>query len=191
MASLNADIADHERTSALRRDLEQLSSDAGAKLLRALGVKGDEAELRTPVLRPLSSSHAVGQLSDRRLQWRHSSPRRSISAPCSRRTSGSPCPKGSSVAKVSPPAASTNSPLIYNFLARWSPALLLSRLLAREGPHNPGQLDTHPLIREYFGEQLRRQQRMHGRNAIGVFIIIIKHSRPLYPILSGRWSRFS
>ena len=41
-----ADIADHERGSALRRDLEQLSSDAGAKLLRALGVKGDEAELR-------------------------------------------------------------------------------------------------------------------------------------------------
>jgi len=41
------DIADHERTSALRRDLEQLSSDAGAKLLQALGVKGDEAELRT------------------------------------------------------------------------------------------------------------------------------------------------
>jgi hypothetical protein len=41
-----ADIADHERTSALRRDLEQLSSDAGAKLLRALGVKGDEEELR-------------------------------------------------------------------------------------------------------------------------------------------------
>ena len=31
----------------LRRDLEQLSSDAGAELLRALGVKGDQAELRT------------------------------------------------------------------------------------------------------------------------------------------------
>jgi hypothetical protein len=42
-----ADIADHERTSALRRDLEQLSSDAGAKLLRALGVNGHEAELRS------------------------------------------------------------------------------------------------------------------------------------------------
>ena len=42
-----ADIADHERTSALRRDLEHLSSDAGAKLLRALGVKGDQAELRS------------------------------------------------------------------------------------------------------------------------------------------------
>jgi NACHT domain len=42
-----ADIADHERTSVLRRDLDQLSSDAGAKLLRALGVKGDEVELRS------------------------------------------------------------------------------------------------------------------------------------------------
>jgi hypothetical protein len=42
-----ADIADHERTSAPRRELEQLSNDAGAKLLRALGVKGHEAELRS------------------------------------------------------------------------------------------------------------------------------------------------
>jgi serine/threonine protein kinase len=42
-----ADLADHERTSAPRRDLEQLSSPAGAELLRALGVKGNEAELRT------------------------------------------------------------------------------------------------------------------------------------------------
>src|SRR6516164_9652745 len=41
-----ADLANHEGTSALRRDLEHLSSDAGAKLLRALGVNGHEAELR-------------------------------------------------------------------------------------------------------------------------------------------------
>ena len=40
-----ADIADHERTSAPRRDLEHLSSDAGANLLRALGVRGDQAEV--------------------------------------------------------------------------------------------------------------------------------------------------
>jgi predicted ATPase len=33
-----------------------------------------------------------------------------------------------------------------------------TKLLAREDPHNPGQLDTHPLVREYFGEQLRSQQ---------------------------------
>jgi Protein kinase domain/NACHT domain len=42
-----ADIADHERTSVLRRNLEQLSNDAGEQLLRALGVKGSEAELRS------------------------------------------------------------------------------------------------------------------------------------------------
>src|SRR4030095_10784661 len=42
-----ADIAEHERSSAPRRDLEQLSSDAGARVLRALGVKGPEAELRS------------------------------------------------------------------------------------------------------------------------------------------------
>jgi predicted ATPase len=33
-----------------------------------------------------------------------------------------------------------------------------ARLLAGEDPHNPGRLNTHPLIREYFGEQLRRQR---------------------------------
>jgi hypothetical protein len=33
-----------------------------------------------------------------------------------------------------------------------------ARLLAREDPHNAEQLDTHPLVREYFGEQLRNQQ---------------------------------
>jgi hypothetical protein len=33
-----------------------------------------------------------------------------------------------------------------------------ARLLAGEDPHNPAQLDTHPLVREYFGEQLRSQR---------------------------------
>src|SRR5208337_319317 len=41
------DIADHAGTSAYRRDLDQISSDAGEQLLRALGVEGDEAELRS------------------------------------------------------------------------------------------------------------------------------------------------
>ena len=33
-----------------------------------------------------------------------------------------------------------------------------ARLLAGEDPRDPGHLDTHPLVREYFGEQLRSQQ---------------------------------
>src|SRR6202035_4936647 len=34
-----------------------------------------------------------------------------------------------------------------------------ARLLSGEDPHNPGYLDTHPLVREYFGEQLQSQQK--------------------------------
>ena len=33
-----------------------------------------------------------------------------------------------------------------------------ARLLAGEDPQNSEQLDTHPLVREYFGEQLQHQQ---------------------------------
>jgi len=33
-----------------------------------------------------------------------------------------------------------------------------ARLLAGEDSHNPGHLDTHPLVREYYGEQLRSQR---------------------------------
>jgi predicted ATPase len=33
-----------------------------------------------------------------------------------------------------------------------------ARLIAREDPDNPGYLDTHPLVREYFGEQLRNKR---------------------------------
>ena len=33
-----------------------------------------------------------------------------------------------------------------------------ARLLAPEDPQNPGYLDAHPLVREYFGEQLRSQR---------------------------------
>ena len=32
-----------------------------------------------------------------------------------------------------------------------------ARLLAGEDPNNPGQVDIHPLVREFFGEQLRGQ----------------------------------
>src|SRR5271157_6426697 len=33
-----------------------------------------------------------------------------------------------------------------------------ARLLAGEDTHNPGYLDTHPLVREYFEDQLRSQR---------------------------------
>jgi hypothetical protein len=33
-----------------------------------------------------------------------------------------------------------------------------ARLLAGEDPHHRRHLDTHPLVREYFGKQLRKQR---------------------------------
>ena len=190
-----ADIADHERTSALRRDLEQLSSDAGAKLLRALGVKGDEAELRSAsdefsghclALTLLGSyltdayngdircrSEVSGHLAHDVRQgvharkvmesyqtWFGEGPELSVlrmlglfDRPADEKALGallkSPAIPGltESLTDLSPTEWRT-------ILAK----LRRARLLAGEDPHNPGHLDTHPLVREYFGEQLRSQQ---------------------------------
>src|ERR1700738_4924810 len=38
-----------------------------------------------------------------------------------------------------------------------------ARLLSGGDPHNPGYLDTHPLVRESFGEQLQSQQTNAGK----------------------------
>jgi predicted ATPase len=190
-----ADIAEHEGTSALRRDLEHLPSDAGAKLLRALGVKGDEAELRTAsdefrghclALTLLGSyltdaydgdirrreevskrlAHDVRQgvharkVMESYQTWFGEGPELSIlrmlglfDRPADEKALGallrSPAIRGltESLTDLRPTERR-------RILAR----LRRARLLAGEDPHNPGQLDTHPLVREYFGEQLRSQR---------------------------------
>jgi Protein kinase domain len=190
-----ADIADYESTSAPRRSLEQLSSDAGAKLLRALGVKGDEAELR-------SASHEFdghclaltllgGYLTDayngdiRRREevstrlahdLRQGGHARKVMASYQRWFSERPelsvlrmlglfdRPAGEKAvgALLKLPAI----PGLTESLTDLSPVewrmvlgrLRRARLLAGEDPRNPGYLDAHPLVREYFGEQLRSQQ---------------------------------
>src|SRR5208282_4911682 len=190
-----ADIADHERTSALRRDLEQLSSDAGAKLLRALGVKGPEADLQSAS--DEFSGHCLGltllgsyltdaydgdircrkEVSERLAHdvrqgaharkvmesyqtWLGEGPELSVlrilglfDRPADEKALGallkSPAIPGltESLTNLSPTEWRA-------ILAR----LRRAKLLAGEDPHNPGQLDTHPLVREYFGEQLRSEQ---------------------------------
>ena len=190
-----ADIADHERTSALRRDLEQISSDAGARLLRALGVKGDEEKLRSAsdefsghclALTLLGSyltdayngdircrkevsarlAHDVRQgvharkVMESYQTWFGEGPELSVlrmlglfDRPADEQTIGAllkpPAIRGltESLTDLSPTEWRT-------ILAR----LRRARLLAGEDPHNPGHLDTHPLVREYFGEQLRSQR---------------------------------
>ena len=190
-----ADIADHERTSALRRDLEQLSSDAGAQLLRAVGVKGPEVELRSAS--DEFSGHCLGltllgsyltdayngdiccrnEVSERLAHdvrqgaharkvmesyqtWFGEGPELSVlrilglfDRPADEKAVGAllkpPAVRGltESLADLSPTEWRT-------ILAK----LRRAALLAPEDPHNPGNLDTHPLVHEYFGEQLRSQR---------------------------------
>ena len=190
-----ADIADHERTSAPRRDLEHLSSDAGANLLRALGARGDQAELRSAsdefgghclALTLLGSyltdaydgdihcrrevsehlSHDVRQGAHARKvmesyqTWFGEGPELSVL-----RILGlfdRPTDEKTLEALLKPPAI----PVLTESLVNLSPAerrtifvrLRRAKLLAGEDPHDPGHLDTHPLVREYFGEQLQSQR---------------------------------
>ena len=190
-----ADIADHERVSALRRELEQLSRDAGAKLLRALGVKGHEAKLRSAsdefsghslALTLLGSyltdayngdircrkevserlAHDVRQgvharkVMESYQTWFGEGPELSVlrmlglfDRPAEEKALG---------ALLKPPAIrGLTESLIDLSPTEWRTILAKlrrARLLAGEDPYNPGHLDTHPLVREYFGEQLRSQQ---------------------------------
>jgi hypothetical protein len=191
-----ADIADHERTSALRRDLEQLSSDAGAKLLRALGVRGEAQKLRTAcdefrghclaltllgsyltdaydgdiryhaevsarLVHDVRQGNHARKVMESYQTWFGEGPEPSVlrmlglfDRPAAEKAVGallkSPAIPGltESLTNLSPTELRT-------VLAR----LRRARLLAGEDPHNPGYLDTHPLVREYFGEQLRSQQK--------------------------------
>jgi tetratricopeptide (TPR) repeat protein len=186
-----ADIADHEHTSALRRDLEHLPADAGAKLLRAMGAKGDETELQRAsrefhghclALTLLGSyladayggdirfrkeisahlAHDVRQgLHARKVMesyhtWFGDGPE--LSVLCILGLFDRPADESVLGALLKPPAISgLTESLTHLMPAEWRTILSRlrrARLLAREDPHNPGQLDTHPLVREYFGEQL-------------------------------------
>ena len=190
-----ADISDHEHISAPRRDLEQLSSDAGAKALRALGVKGDQSELRsaseevnghclalTLLGSYLTDAHngdircrkeVSGRLAHdvrkgvhaRRVMesyqtWFGEGPELSVL-----RVLGlfdRPADARAVEALLKPPAI----PGLTDSLTDLSPSewrtviarLRRARLLAGEDLHSPGALDAHPLVREYFGEQLRDRQ---------------------------------
>jgi hypothetical protein len=189
------DIADHERMSAIRRDLEQLSSDAGANLLRALGVKGDEAELRsasdefsghclaltllgsyldeafngdvrrrTEVSKHLAHDVRQGVHARRVMQsyqnWLGEGPELSVL-----RMLGlfdRPADEKALEAVLKPPAIHGLTEALTDLSPTEWRAILArlrrARLVAAEDPQNPRHLDTHPLVREHFGEQLQSQR---------------------------------
>ncbi|MFZ0709603.1 MAG: protein kinase [Terrimicrobiaceae bacterium] len=188
------DISDHECTSALRRNLEQLSIDAGAQLLRAMGVKGSEEELRTAsneftghcLALTLLGSYLTdahdgdirrrNEVSERLTHdvrhgvharkvmesyqtWFGEGPELSVlrmlglfDRPVDEKVLGT-------LLKLPAIRGLTESltDLSQNEWRTILSRLRRARLLAGEDPQNPGHLDTHPLIREYYGEQLRSQ----------------------------------
>ena len=190
-----SDIADHECTSAPRHDLEQLSSDAGATLLRALGVKGQEEDLRNASNEFQGHCLALtllgGYLTDayngdircceevsarlvddvrqgvhaRKVMesyqiWFGEGPELSVL-----RLLGlfdRPAEKEVIGVLLKPPAIRGLTESLSNLSpTEWRRILAKlrrARLLAEEDPHSPGLLDTHPLVREFFGEQLRSQR---------------------------------
>ena len=190
-----SDIADHERTSAPRRDLEHLSSDAGAHLLRAMGVRGDQAELRRAndefgghclALTLLGSYLADAYNGDIRCRkevsehlshdarqgvhaqkvmesyqtWFGEGPELSVlrmlglfDRPADEKALEALL-KSPAIPGLTESLTHLNPTEWRSILAR----LRRARLLAGEDPHNRGDLDTHPLVREYFGEQLRSER---------------------------------
>jgi hypothetical protein len=190
-----ADIADHERTSAPRRDLDNLSNEAGAQLLRALGVEAHEAELqsaseefnghclaltllgsyltdayngdirrREEVSKRLSNDVRQGVHARKVMEsyrtWFGEGSELSVlrmlglfDRPADEKVIG---------ALLRPPAIHGLTESLTDLSpTEWRTILAKlrrARLLAEEDPNNPGHLDTHPLVREYFGEQLRRQR---------------------------------
>jgi tetratricopeptide (TPR) repeat protein len=191
-----ADTADHEGASVLCRELEQLSTDAGAQLLRTLGVKGRETELRSAsdefrghcLALTLLGSYLTGayngdircrgevsarlahdlrqgvharKVMESYQSWFGEGPELSVL----RMLGLFDRPVGEKVLEAllkSPPILGLTDSLPDLNSTEWRTILTKlrrARLLAGEDPHNPGHLDTHPLIREYFGEQLRSQQK--------------------------------
>jgi hypothetical protein len=211
----------------LRRDLDQLSNDAGAKLLRALGAKGSQADLRSAsnefnghcLALTLLGSY-LSDAFDGDIRWREEVSKRLTDdlrqGVQARKVMESyqawfgdgpelsvlrllglfdrPADEQAVEALLKSPAISglTDSltALSLTELRTILSRLRKARLLAREEPHNR-KLDTHPLVREYFGEQLRNQLPDAGGNATGDFMSVIEQSRLACLILLGRWSRFS
>jgi tRNA A-37 threonylcarbamoyl transferase component Bud32/predicted ATPase len=190
-----ADIADHESTSVLRCELEQLSSDAGAQLLRALGVKGEQDKLRSAsedfrghclALTLLGSYLTDAYNGDIRFREevsvrlvhdvRHGVHARKVmesyqnwfgegpelSVLCMLGLFDRPADEKALGALLEPPVIRGLTESLTNLSqTEWRTILAKlrrARLLSAEDPLNPGHLDTHPLVREYFGEQLQRQR---------------------------------
>ncbi len=190
-----ADVGGSEGGSAPRRNLEHLSSDSGARLLRALGVEGPEAEVRR------ASDEFSGHCLALTLLGSYLTDAFNGDIRCRDEVSsrlGNDVRQGAHARKVmasyeawfrdgpelavlhllglfdrpaeeraveallkEPAIPGLTESLTGLGATEWRAILARlrrARLLAEADPYHRGQLDAHPLVREYFGEKLQRQR---------------------------------
>ena len=190
-----ADVGGSEGGSAPRRNLEHLSSDSGARLLRALGVEGPEAEVRR------ASDEFSGHCLALTLLGSYLTDAFNGDICCRDEVSsrlGNDVRQGAHARKVmasyeawfrdgpelavlhllglfdrpaeeraveallkEPAIPGLTESLTGLGATEWRAILARlrrARLLAEADPYHRGQLDAHPLVREYFGEKLQRQR---------------------------------
>jgi tetratricopeptide (TPR) repeat protein len=187
-----ADLAPFETTTAPRIDLETLSPEAGAQVLTAHGVKGEQSELekasdefgghslaltllgsyltdvyggditRRTEVADLESDVRLGGHAQRVMasyeRWFGEGAELSVL-----RILGlfnRPADRASIDALCAAPAIPGLTDALQGLSeTQWQQALSKLRrakLLAAPSPNQPGTLDTHPLVREHFGHQLKR-----------------------------------
>ncbi len=208
-----ADLSSFTETTC-KRDLEQISAEAGRVLLRISGVQGTDAELEAATgkfgnhalalsllgvyLRDIKGHHIshssdIPDLDISDEKGRH--PRRMMAAFEKRFGEGAEVELLKILGVIDYPAgggaiaALRAAPLIANLTehitglseAEW--LLLLQRLrekklIAPQSKHEPDALDAHPLIREYFSEQLRNNSPEAWREAHGRLYEYYKKSQP-------------
>lgn len=189
-----SDLVEFEEGTVVQHDLEQLSPQAGAQILRSLNVKGYDEELEE-ASRELDG-HAfsltlLGSYLDEVLDGdirrrreienlfddtRHGDKAQKMIAAYEKwlgegmelsilRLLGlfdRPADLNSIVAlRESPGIVGLTEPLQHFKGREWSQAVAKLRrikLLAEASPSDPGTLDAHPLIREHFKQQLKRER---------------------------------
>ncbi len=189
-----SDLEQYEGSTARRINLEHLTPQAGAQVLKAQGVKGDEAELEQTARefgghslaltllgsylsdvcgRDVRRRGEVGSLQEdvrlgghaRRVmasyeKWFGDGPELDVLRMLG--LFNRPADKDAIAALRAPPAIpgltdalqGLNEPQWQQVLAK----LRRAKLLAAKDPNQPDTLDAHPLVREHFGQQLKRER---------------------------------
>lgn len=229
------DLVEFEDGTVVRHDLEQLSPQAGAEILRSLNVKGDEKELeqaskelgghafsltllgsyldevlngdirRRKEIENLFEDTRYGEKAQIMIaayeKWLGEGMELSIL-----RLLGlfdRPADRDSIAAIREPPAITGLTEPLQHFKAReWNQAVAKLRrikLLSEGSPTEIGTLDGHPLLREHFKQQLKRDLRdswregnnrlyEHLKNSANEFPDTIEEMTPLYVAVSHGWA---